>query len=194
MKKYTTVERVNLTSGLLELDDDQARRRKRQTEPVEGEKNIYKILQTVQFKSGETFGYEGGEINRGLSRKFEGDPWAPKKPENPDGPLLTDIIKAIATLDPDKGAQWTTNGAPQVKALQEALGQDISAGDRDAAWQLYQEHDEIVEAIVQLDPENAEQWTDDKKPDVKAIQIVMERDITEGNRDLAWALYQEIYN
>lgn len=55
--KYTTTAVVNLTSGTLELSDDQARRRMHALEKVSEGKYLIKSL--VQFKAGETFGYDG---------------------------------------------------------------------------------------------------------------------------------------
>jgi len=55
--KYTTTAVVNLTSGTLELSNDQARRRMHALEKVSCGKYLIKSL--VQFKAGETFGYDG---------------------------------------------------------------------------------------------------------------------------------------
>ncbi len=48
---------------------------------------------------------------------------------------------AIELLDPDKKnkADWTRSGMPQVKALAEIMGEDISAGLRDTAYKLHAE-------------------------------------------------------
>lgn len=57
MKQYITTAVVNLNDGLVELDADQARRRRNKIEHVEG--NVYKILSRLQFKVGEKLGYNG---------------------------------------------------------------------------------------------------------------------------------------
>ena len=57
MNRYTTTAVVNLTSGTLELSKDQARRRIHALEKVSDGKYLIKSL--VQFKAGETFGYDG---------------------------------------------------------------------------------------------------------------------------------------
>ncbi len=57
------------------------------------------------------------------------------------GPKEVDIdeaIDAIAHLDPDDNDCWTKTGKPQVGPLEDYLGYDISAADRDAAWEQYQ--------------------------------------------------------
>lgn len=55
--KYTTTAIVNLTSGILELSEDQARRRFHNLKALGDGR--FEVLRTVQFKTGETFGYDG---------------------------------------------------------------------------------------------------------------------------------------
>ncbi|EGG93495.1 hypothetical protein IMCC1989_1149 [gamma proteobacterium IMCC1989] len=45
--------------------------------------------------------------------------------------LLEDIVEAIGILDPDK--------KPNVKDVEEVLGKDLNAAQRDKAWAVYQE-------------------------------------------------------
>ena len=50
-------------------------------------------------------------------------------------PTDEDIANAIRGLDADNDANWTSKGAPQVKAIEEALGgRQISADDRNRVW------------------------------------------------------------
>lgn len=46
----------------------------------------------------------------------------------------TAIKQAIQLLDSKNGDHFTGSGVPQVKAIEQLLGYDISAADRDAAW------------------------------------------------------------
>lgn len=48
---------------------------------------------------------------------------------------------AIGCLDEDKSNKkdWTRSGVPQVKALTEIMGEDISAAMRDIGWKMSQE-------------------------------------------------------
>ncbi|MBL4782997.1 MAG: hypothetical protein JKX92_12215 [Porticoccaceae bacterium] len=48
------------------------------------------------------------------------------------------IVEAIDQLDPDSAELWTKGNAPQVTALEAALGQPVTATERDAAWAAYQ--------------------------------------------------------
>ena len=62
MIKYQVIDKpAILFSGLLELNEDQVRRRRHLLELVEG--SIYMIVKPVTFKVGEVFGYDG-EINK----------------------------------------------------------------------------------------------------------------------------------
>lgn len=45
--------------------------------------------------------------------------------------LIEDIVEAIGILDPDK--------KPNVKDLENVIGKDITAADRDKAWDVYRE-------------------------------------------------------
>lgn len=48
-----------------------------------------------------------------------------------------EIIQAIGRLDPGNKDLWTSGGKPQVSAIEAVLGKQISAGDRDAAWDVF---------------------------------------------------------
>ena len=51
---------------------------------------------------------------------------------------IDEVIDAIDHLDPDDPDRWTKTGKPQVVPLEDYLGYDISAAQRDAAWEQYQ--------------------------------------------------------
>ncbi len=51
------------------------------------------------------------------------------------------ILAAIAGLEPGNPDHWTRSGKPEIRALAAASGlTDITASERDAAWQTHQTH------------------------------------------------------
>lgn len=67
-----------------------------------------------------------------------GEGWAETvnaAPAPPSTPLtVAEITEAIGKLDKDKAELWTADGAPQVKALAEVLGREVTAAQRNEAW------------------------------------------------------------
>ena len=55
--------------------------------------------------------------------------------EKVDQEIIELIVEAIGELDPEDG--FTESGVPRVNALEEIVGFDITAEDRDEAWELY---------------------------------------------------------
>ncbi len=51
-------------------------------------------------------------------------------------PTIEDIVEAISGLDPAK--DYGKNGKPNVDAIQALLGADITAAQRDQAWDVFQ--------------------------------------------------------
>ena len=51
-------------------------------------------------------------------------------------PTIEDIVEAIAGLDPAK--DYGKNGKPNVEAIEALLGADITAAQRDQAWDIFQ--------------------------------------------------------
>jgi hypothetical protein len=51
-------------------------------------------------------------------------------------PTLEDIVDAIAALDPAK--DFGKNGKPNVEALEDLLDANITAAQRDEAWDVFQ--------------------------------------------------------
>ena len=49
---------------------------------------------------------------------------------------IVEGVKAMMAEDPEKGqaALWTKAGKPEVKAIEKMVGFDITAAERDAAW------------------------------------------------------------
>ena len=67
-------------------------------------------------------------------------PPPPPKPQAPTDKQerIEAICKAIEQLDPDNAEQWIGNGAPATSALEDILGWEVSAAERDEAWELHQ--------------------------------------------------------
>ena len=55
-------------------------------------------------------------------------------------PTIEDIVEAIAALDPAK--DYGKNGKPNVDAIETVLGTNISAAQRDQAWEAFQKEKE----------------------------------------------------
>lgn len=50
-------------------------------------------------------------------------------------PTIEDIVEAISGLDPAK--DYGKNGKPNVEAIEALLGADITAQQRDQAWEIF---------------------------------------------------------
>lgn len=70
MNKYEAVEVINLHVGHVALDEDQARRRIHNIKEVKN--GVYEIINPIQFKIGEKFGYEG-EVNKALAQSLDSE-------------------------------------------------------------------------------------------------------------------------
>ena len=55
------------------------------------------------------------------------------------------IEDAIRSLDPDDASLWTGDGKPQVRAIESVLGRQITADERDAAWEAVKAEKEGAE-------------------------------------------------
>ncbi|MFZ5762839.1 MAG: hypothetical protein ACOY8P_07945 [Thermodesulfobacteriota bacterium] len=67
-----------------------------------------------------------------------GEGWAETvnaAPASPPADLtMAEIMEAIGKLDKDKAEMWCADGSPQVKALAEVLGREVTAAQRNDAW------------------------------------------------------------
>lgn len=140
MKQLKTIEIVTITSGLLELTADQARRRSHLIQEVPERENVYEVLQPCTFKAGEEFGFEG-DMYPGLAKFFEGEHKRlqnersekhakneQQEEESDQGELKDDdqdlidaIIENITLMDPDEDYRA---GKPRVGVLKELTGRD----------------------------------------------------------------------
>jgi hypothetical protein len=52
-------------------------------------------------------------------------------------PTIEDIVEAVSGLDPTK--DYGKNGKPNVEAIEALLGADITAAQRDQAWDIFRQ-------------------------------------------------------
>jgi len=138
MNKYTIIKPFSLHDGLLLLSKDQARRRKHCLRHVDGD--VYEIVKPVSFKGGEEIGHDG-DIPKTLMSNIM--PLVDDEPDEPDDDEVTieEIMTAIADLGTENPAHFTNDGKPKVPSIVEILDKDISAAQRDEAWELMQADD-----------------------------------------------------
>lgn len=107
-----------------------------------------KITTTVTLRTGEPGAYEfvypGESINLSreeaetlIQRGFAADDKACSTKDEPGKAhhLVEAILDAIDDLKPN---DFGKDGKPAVKAIEDIIGQSISASDRDKAWDEYQ--------------------------------------------------------
>lgn len=101
-----------------------------------------KALVTLHFdkkpiKPGETVDIKDDEakslIERGFAAALVKET---PKPAEPQGPTIDDIIASIDTLDSEQ--DFGKSGKPNVDALEAVLDANITAEQRDKAWEIYQ--------------------------------------------------------
>jgi hypothetical protein len=64
---------------------------------------------------------------------------APGRVDTTNSDPSLSFADAVAKLDPDNKEHFTTGNKPQTAALSLLMGKTISAAERDALWQSYQE-------------------------------------------------------
>lgn len=76
---------------------------------------------------------------------------------------LAAIAEASKGLDPDNAELWTKGGLPQVKAIEDVLGYDITAEERNEAWERVQEASAIkaIQETTSIDELEA-LWIEDE--------------------------------
>jgi len=99
-----------------------------------------KVSKTVTLKPGAVIAVEDPKAEEAMAlvaRGFAawvGEGEADATPEVP----VDRIIAAIGRLDPQDAAHFTKAGKPEVKALSDLLGVEITAKQRDDAWAAVQ--------------------------------------------------------
>lgn len=187
-----TANAVTIHSGVVGMSKKQASRRRHHTKPVEGEDGLYRVIHPFQFKRGEHFRYDG-EPNKVLLTDLAdldaGDETPTSSRPSDTEALAAAIVGAIRGLDVNVSGNFTRGGSPQVAVLEKVLGYDITAGERDAAWKVASVPVEnppapdrvpaIQEAIGVLDADNAEHFDEDGMPNPKAVNELLEFDVTD---------------
>ena len=80
---------------------------------------------------------EQSRVEKGVVFGTDVDQWQ-YIPSNLDADSLS-VADAIAQLDSEDSSLWTSQGKPQVDALENVLGRDVTAKERDEAWDAFQE-------------------------------------------------------
>jgi hypothetical protein len=124
---------------------------------------------------------------------------ASARPEGVD--LIAAIGQAMRSIDPTEGV--TPEGKASLYALRHHLGFEVTAEERDEAHEIFagrrdlfsapDKHDfgsAILNAIRDLDPKIAAQWTQDGRPDARALSEILKQAVSAADRDAAWAEFQ----
>ncbi len=149
MFTYITTALVELFSGLIGLSDDQAACRSGKLKPVDDQDGVYEILDRVQFKAGEVIGLEDPakvilsrveptpetvEALAGMEEERIQQLADEKAQKILDEKFMEDVVLAAGQAI---GKELVTeSGAPRVDALVDILGKDVTADQRDAAWEI----------------------------------------------------------
>ena len=93
--------------------------------------------QTVCYSPGECIDLAQGEAQRLIALGFaQAQAQTQAQTALQGAELIEAIVDVIADLKPkDLGK----DGKPHVKAIEQVIGQNITAGDRDRAWEAYQQ-------------------------------------------------------
>lgn len=155
MQKFIAHAPVYLHSGSVKISDDQYKRRAHQLQESKG-KGVYEIVRgPVCFKAGEEFGYSG-DIPKSMAdivadaktgktiaqQRVELKAEAKAGKKNMRDDAIEAIGKVLGLLDPQNPEHFTNGGKPEVKAIEAILEIDITAAERDAAWDKYQAEQE----------------------------------------------------
>ena len=163
MKLYQVADRlIELGPGaVFSLDAEQMRRRGHRVRVIDqikvavadGAASVRSVVsgsETLQFKRGEVVGLPGDKLEERLVGRMA-EMAAPPLPESK---AVKDAAKAassgrndrqvaiqnaIGQLNPRSRRDFTSAGVPAVKAIEKILGYDISAPERDRAWQAMSE-------------------------------------------------------
>jgi len=126
MREYITTNIVVIPCGRIGLVDTQAASRAGSLKKIT--QDVYEILSPIQLKAGETIRLEYPDkiTASKLQLTRASDP-------DKDSVNLTDLIQAAdLAIEQDR---VTKDGLPEVKAMEEILGYDITAAHRDQAFE-----------------------------------------------------------
>ena len=137
---YKAKQPITLTGGFVGFEKDEHTTRFGACVKETDEDGVYQIIKPFQIKAGHVFGYSGDLPKSTVALLDDMDADSNENNSNKlDEKRIVDIVIAISDLDPDSEDDFTNNGIPQVKALEDALGFDITAAERDAAWKKSKE-------------------------------------------------------
>lgn len=119
MKTYSAAVIVTLSSGRLKLTPDQARTRAHNLTPVNATSGVYEIVKPVQFKRGESFGYDGD-----IPKAMAGELMSPEQVKVAVAAKAKEEKKARAKAD-------ETEAAARQKA--EAMDEAVAEADKAVA-------------------------------------------------------------
>ena len=124
MNKFEAIEAINLHSGNVELDEDQARRRAHNIKEVE--EGIFNIINPIQFKIGEKFGYDG-EVSKTLAQSLDGDV---KVEENEDTQAKKETQDKESAYPVHLGGPWyKLSSGEKVQGKQDAEDAEYLLGE-----------------------------------------------------------------
>jgi len=209
MNIYLVTGVLNIHSGLLLLNNDQANRRNhvlvKQSTKVpslklsdeeqqflkEGDDNplaVYKLIGSTQFKIGEKIGYDG-ELNKATSTMLTLVVEVVDQQESQEQEPVVDeaLVNAIVELDPENPAHFANNGKPEIKVLAGLLDRKVSGKERDDAFKVFnQRQDEIITAIGALEKENDDHWDEDNVPNLSVVSEMIGYSISQAECELAY--------
>ena len=100
--------------------------------------NITIIAGNKEYAPGALVDVTDDEAARLIGRGFATEVGQEKLVSAKDaGPSIEDIVEAISGLDPTK--DYGKNGKPNVEAIEALLGVDITAAQRDQAWDIFRQ-------------------------------------------------------
>lgn len=100
--------------------------------------NITIIAGNKEYTPGALVDVSDDEATRLIGRGFASAAGQEKPtPVKDAAPSIEDIVEAISGLDPTK--DYGKNGKPNVEAIEALLGVDITAAQRDQAWDIFRQ-------------------------------------------------------
>jgi len=143
MELFKTISVIKVLSGVVFLDEDQARRRAMSIESI-GD-GAYQILSEVHFKAGETIGFESlpkvfmSAVERiksdGIDDRGADDDDDQGTDQNPFD--METLVMAMFDLEEDNREHFTERGAPRVNAVAEIAGFKVTAEQCREAWEEF---------------------------------------------------------
>jgi len=133
MKKYQATAVVVLCSGKVKLTKDQAASRSHLLEQV-NKKGVFKIVDTIQFKAGENFSFDG-EIPKGIADDLEA---VDGKSSSVSEVTIDEIVNVIAGLDVDSETDYIAPGKPNLEVIKGFIKNDVTQEQCDEAYALFE--------------------------------------------------------